>query len=285
MTSTDDAMLTKPDTQEAFALMLHDRLVAAEEYIADLQRNLDKRAPALPATTMTLDRVRKGVFFSFKAYKDLWPAVEDKDWNKQAALLMTEFQAFEMSPTLTLSVETIRNSVAGRNLSRSLDLDRLGHLPDAMPALPEEIPEYMLDRLFVRQYVVVEGVITSSNPCFCVEIAGACIERAWSSTWIPKSGIEEMIQPLARKSEWYMMALFEMRMDTRRVQELRYPDAWEHLMSVDGMAYYDAEGELVAEGGHVFRSAERDRMYRVAIEADDIRPDTRAVCKLIEELR
>lgn len=148
-----------------------------------MQRNLEERAPALPATTMTLDRVRKGVFFSFKAYKDLWPAVAVKDWNKQAALLMTE------------------------------------------------------------------------------------------------------LQPLVRKSEWHMMTLFGIRVDIRSVQELRYPDAWEHLMAVDGMAYYDAVGKLVAEGGHVFRSAERDRMYRLAIEADNIRPDTRAVCELIEELR
>ena len=285
MASPATPLLDKPTTQEAFALMLHDRVVEAERLAADLQRKLDERVPPALTTTMSLDRPKKGFFFSFKAYRDLWPAVEDKNWEAQAASLINEFLAFGVDPVLTLSVETMGKSVDGRNLMRSLDLARLEQMPDVMPAMPEVMPDEMLDILFARQYVVVEGVITSSDPRCTLENVGACIEKAWSKTWIPRDGIEEMIKPPARESRWHTLALFSMRINTQRVTELRYPDEWERLMSADGMVYYDCFGELASEVPHVFRSSVSDQLYRFAIEANDIRPDTRAVTKLIEELR
>ena len=285
MASPATPLLNKPTTQEAFALMLHDRVVETERLAADLQRKLDERVPPSLTTTMSLDRPRKGFFFSFKACRDSWPAVEDKKWEAQAASLINEFLAFGVDPVLTLSVETMGKSVDGRNLMRSLDLALQEELPDVMPAMPEVMPDEMLDIYFAGQYVVVEGVITSSDPRCTLENVGACIEKAWSKTWIPKSGIKEMIQPLARKSKWHMLTLIQICINIQSVKELRYPDEWAGLMSADGMTYYDCFGELVTEKCHAFRSSVRDQLYRLAIEADDIRPDTRAVTKLIEELR
>lgn len=211
--------------------------------------------------------------------------VEDKEWEEQAALLMREFAVRGFTPTLTLSAETIGKSVDGRNLMRCLDLDRLEHLPEVMPAMPEEMPEEMLDVVFARQYVVVEGVITSSDPRCSLEAVGACIEKAWGPTWIARSSNEDMLQPAILESKWHMMAVRHMIMNIPKVQELRYPDEWRSLMSAASMVYYDCFGELAVEANHVFRSGVRDQLYRLAIEVDDIRPDTRAATKLIEELR
>ncbi len=277
----------EPTAQENFALMLHERVIQAEERIAELQKGLDERAPVPQKTTMPLDRLDQGWYFSFRALKELWPDVSDKDnWNDKASLLMKEFAAQDVSPTLTLSMETFGKSEDGRMLMGTLNLDRVEEFPNTIPELPEEMPEYAVEALFARQYVLVEGVIESRDTCCTTEMVGRCVERAWKSTWIPKSFWGPHIRPEVRAylESRLVMVFLRDRGSGSRVQELRYPNEWHQLLSADGMVYYDCVGTMAEEAGKVFRGGVKDQLYRLAIEADHVRPHNKVVAKLMKEL-
>ncbi len=277
-----DSMLCKKATpQESFVLMLQDRLVQAEERIAGMQRALDDRAPARPQSSMSISRLRKGWFFTFKAHKELWPAIDDTDsMQTKASLLVDALEGLApgADATLVLAPETLGRSKAGSVINAILHHE--GYQGT------EEAEEASVDVIFAKQYIVVEGVITSTSSTCTSDVVGAAIERAWQSSWTTLDDWKQMVRP-----EWHTLPKNLMRilcLNTPGVFELSHPRACESIMQAGGSAFYMSCGKLAVKGEVVSRVEEHDDMYDMYREAifhnNTFQPNNARVAELIKEL-
>ena len=175
--------------QEAFALMLHDRVVAAEERICALTAELDRRAPALPPSPekVTVQHATRGCFFSFLAAPGTWPAYEEEGAQEAAAKRLVAALAqkydgarghtsvtFCQAPLAEAGAQHIGTAVAFMNAARAV-MGRQregGELSEAaiLAACPKA--------------TVVEGVVSSAAPGFTVAWAAAALDEAFGALFM-----------------------------------------------------------------------------------------------------
>lgn len=276
MASLANPLLDKPTTQEAFVLMLHERVVEAERLIADLQESLVKRP--YDNRRLQIFSSPRGWFFTFKAYRDCWPAAGD------AASLRDKAQSFFEAPgsyawdaALVMSQEDIANVREAAELNEVVTGEH-GRPSDAV-----------VNDIFARPFVIVEGVIaTDKHGCDC-DIVAKAVEDAWKSSWISDK-YQELFRP-----EWrerlddvlqYMIGT-----DLSAVKELGCPDAWLDMMAASSLKQYSmcmVEAPKVLVTSYPQRPCSLEKSlsrFRLAVSLDSrVRPQTIAVKKFIDEL-
>lgn len=278
MASFAKPLLDKPTTQEAFVLMLHDRVVEAERLIANLQESLVKQP--CDDKRLKIFSCPRGWFFTFKAYRDCWPAAGDAAGLRDKAQCLFDALGhyYAWDAALVMSQEKIVNIRFADALNEVVTGER-GPPSDAV-----------VDDVFARPFVIVEGVITTDkHGCNC-DVVGKAIEDAWRASWITDQ-YQELFRPEWRDRLDDTLQVM-IGLDSPAVQELGCPDAWRVMMAASSLTQY--EMCMLGRSGEVLVAARSQRpsplekslsQYRLAVSLDSrIRPQTVAVKEFIDEL-
>lgn len=274
--SCADALMAKPTPQEAFALMLHDRLIAAEGCVAEIQRGLTGQPG--DGLRLWIRSAPRRWFFAFKAYRDLWPAAEDPSGlEDKAQALFDAMGPYAMHASLVMSQEKTGNT---RHATKLNEIVTGGRGP-ASDAVVREV--------FARPFVVVEGVITTDeHGCDCT-VVGRAIEKAWRFSWVGDEW-KDMF-----RHKWHARladVMVLIGMDHPTMQQLKCPDAWHDMLTASSRTKYDIG--LLGESGEMLVQArctrpspleEARHRNRVAVSLDSrVKVQNVAVRELIEEL-
>ena len=114
-------------------LMLHDRLIAAEERICNLSAELDRRAPEIPAIPkgISVDHATRGCFFRFLAKPGTWPAYSELEAQEEVTKrLLTALMALYDSDTGYTSVTFCQSPLleaSSNDVAMSTAIHNMGH--------------------------------------------------------------------------------------------------------------------------------------------------------------
>ena len=260
-------------------LMLHDRLIAAEERICNLSAELDRRAPEIPAIPkgISVDHATRGCFFRFLAKPGTWPAYSEMEAQEEVTKrLLTALMALYDSDTGYTSVTFCQSPLleaSSNDVAMSTAIHNMGHEAETIK-LSEAL-------LAVPKATLVEGIISSSVPTFSMAAASSALNETFSAIWMmPEKGRLKL-----GAKEGVVWNIIAGSMPS--VKEVAIPDMWERIIQAARPWYLSSSGSCppatVREGA---RSGDAETYVedRIVLDKVDIKRFTMAAMLLNENI-
>ena len=217
--------MVPPSAEHEFALMMHERIIFLEQHVDGLRRDLDARAPPVPATAFSIDSRIRGWYFSVKVWADTWP--QDEDGEDRAIRAVLE-EAGRLGGKTNLSLVLCKHDTREaqcNHLRLALALNRLAH-PDVATAM-ELDGEENLEDMFGRRVLCIEGILDTHEPAFDPAIFGAAVDCVWHPMLLDK-GFDNM-EAFSPKGQTLKDASC-MVYGGRSMQEIALPALWRNLV-------------------------------------------------------
>ncbi len=80
--------------------------------------------------------------------------------------------------------------------------------------------------LLKRQMLVIEGVVTSSNPNCTREHFGSAIQAAWGDKWLPLKGQKDVLNVAEYEGQAWLEDFHECMDNQGKLVEVAYPNVW-----------------------------------------------------------